>query len=652
MLALGIGFAAGRISKIDRTGENVPAQTADVTSSPAPIRRADEADPAGPTQTTDITATAVPTQAAAGTDTTVPTQAAAGTDTTVPTQTADVTASPAPIRRADEADPAGSKQTTDITATVAPTQAAETTGLPEPTQKPEPTKKAEPTAVPVPTAPVAKTEKGSPYEKHGRLAVNGTKLVDKNGEEYRLRGVSTHGIAWFPDYVNKQAFQTLRDDWGVNCIRLAMYTAEYNGYCSGGNKSDLKKLVDNGVKYATELGLYVIIDWHILSDSNPVTNKDEAIAFFTEMSRKYAEYGNVIFEICNEPNGGTGWSQIKSYAKEVIPAIRKNAPKAIIVVGTPTWSQEVDKAAADPIKEYDNIMYTIHFYAATHKDDLRRRMQAAVRSGIALFCTEFGTCDASGNGGNDFTEAEKWIDAMEASGVSYCIWNLSNKAETSALISSGCSKTSGWMESDLSASGKWYAKLLRSKAGAGSVSPGLGEGTGNDDPEKDRDGTAKDSGSNGIGKDGTGKDDNGNNGIEKDNSGNNDTGKDSNDNTGNKDRNSLLGQVELKQGDLSIVLNNTGGWNDGKKSFRQFTLSIMNNGNTAVENWKITLKFAGKYELSQSWNGTFEEKGSKLVIKPVDFNAVIVKGGLAEAGFIISTEEPGKMPEITDISGF
>ena len=185
----------------------------------------------------------------------------------------------------------------------------------------------------------------------------GTDIVDKNGDKYQLKGVSTHGIAWFPEYVNQDAFQSLRDDMGANLIRIAMYSGENNGYCTGGDQKQLKELVKTGVDAATNLGMYVIIDWHVLGDQNPQTYKEEAKAFFEEMSSLYKDYDNVIYEICNEPNGGTTWADVKSYAEEVIPIIRKNTKDALIIVGTPTWSQDVDIAAEDPVTGYDNIMY-------------------------------------------------------------------------------------------------------------------------------------------------------------------------------------------------------------------------------------------------------------------------------------------------------
>ncbi len=300
----------------------------------------------------------------------------------------------------------------------------------------------------------------------GRLHVKGTKLVDKKGHEVQLRGVSTHGLSWYPQYVNDKCFAQLHDKWGANVVRLAMYTEEYNGYCSGDakNRSDLKKRIKKGVRLAKKHKMYVIVDWHILSDGNPNSHKKEAKAFFREMSREFKGYNNVIYEICNEPNNGTSWKEIKSYARSVISTIRKNDKKAVIVVGTPTWSQDVDQAAADPIKG-DNIMYALHFYAATHKADLRNKMTAAINKGLPVFVTEYGICDASGNGAIDKREADRWIQTMDEYGVSYIAWNLSNKQESSSIIKSSCPKVSGFKKSELSDEGRWLYHLLRKKAG-------------------------------------------------------------------------------------------------------------------------------------------------------------------------------------------
>ena len=307
-----------------------------------------------------------------------------------------------------------------------------------------------------------KLESGTPVGNHGQLSVKGTDLVDKNGTKYQLKGVSTHGLQWFPQYVNKDAFKTLRDNWGANVIRLAMYTDE-GGYCSGGSKLDLETMVCTGVEACTELGMYVIIDWHILRDSNPNTYKADAIAFFDKMSKKYSKNVNVIYEICNEPNGGVDWNTVKQYADEVIPVIRANAPNAIILVGTPTWSQDVDAVAANPVASPKNVMYTLHFYAATHMDNIRDKLKTAVAAGTPVFISEFSICDASGAGGIDYNSASTWKELINSYNISYVGWSLCNKQETSALILPGCDKTSGWSTEDLSETGKWLRNFIAGK---------------------------------------------------------------------------------------------------------------------------------------------------------------------------------------------
>lgn len=296
----------------------------------------------------------------------------------------------------------------------------------------------------------------TPVGEHGRLRVENGGLADQEGEPYQMHGVSTHGLAWFPEYVSEESFRTFRNEWDADVIRLAMYSDEYGGYSNGGDQENLKELIDKGVEYASKLGMYVIIDWHVLGEGDPNIHKEDAIAFFDEMSEKYADYGNVIYEICNEPNGGVSWKDVKKYAEEVIPVIRENDPYGIILVGTPQWSQLIGDAAADPIQDYDNIMYTMHFYAATHKEDLRENLEKALQDGVPVFVSECSICDASGNGGIDEKSARAWVELLDRYDVSYVAWAVSNKNETAALISSGCSKLSDWSDRELSDTGRWF----------------------------------------------------------------------------------------------------------------------------------------------------------------------------------------------------
>ncbi|MCR5704846.1 MAG: glycoside hydrolase family 5 protein [Eubacterium sp.] len=315
----------------------------------------------------------------------------------------------------------------------------------------------------------------------GKLRVEGIHLVDENGITVQLKGISTHGLAWFPDYVNKDAFRWLKEQGNVNVIRLSMYTSEWGGYCvSSGNQKELKVLIDQGIQDATKLGMYVIVDWHMLGadeqdreDCNPLHYLEESKKFFGELSQKYKDYNNIIYEICNEPNNGefgeefqVTWADVKQYADEIIPIIRKNTDN-IIVVGTPNWSSDVSSPAMELgtknslSTKYTNIMYTFHFYAASHKEYERGKVEEAVKAGLPIFVTEYDSCDASGDGKIDKTSMRQWMELLNRYQISCVKWNLSNKDETSAFLKKSCNKLNHWDKEDLSPSGQLMIKLYQ-----------------------------------------------------------------------------------------------------------------------------------------------------------------------------------------------
>ncbi len=290
---------------------------------------------------------------------------------------------------------------------------------------------------------------------NGWLEIKNNTLVNEKGNKIQLKGMSTHGIQWYGKFANEEMIKKLRDEWNSNLFRIAMYTAE-GGYIENRNlENDVIKIVDTAIK----LDMYVIIDWHILSDNNPLTYIKEAKDFFSRMSSKYKDYPNVIYEICNEPNSNVTWSEtIKPYANEVIDVIRKNSKNSIIIVGTPTWSQEVDKPMIDPIND-KNVMYAFHFYAGTHKDDLRQRVKEAINK-IPIFVSEWGVSDASGNGGVYLQEANKWVDFMDENNISWANWSLSDKNESSALLLEG-SPIDSLDDKYLSESGKYIKEIMK-----------------------------------------------------------------------------------------------------------------------------------------------------------------------------------------------
>lgn len=297
----------------------------------------------------------------------------------------------------------------------------------------------------------------------GQLQILNGNLCGADGNPIQLRGMSSMGIQWF-DYTADTVIN-LVNDWHISVFRAAMYVSEGGYLTNPAVKGELEVLVQEAIRQ----GIYVIIDWHTLNDvtANPNGVKSQAMSFFDEMATKYGAYPNIIYEICNEPNGaGTTWAEIKRYANDVISVIRAKDPDGIIIVGTPSWSQEVDKPAADPVSGI-NIMYTLHFYAGTHGQWLRDRADAAMSRGIALFVTEWGTSEASGNGGpyidasdSATLNAELWMNWMNAKNISWVNWSLCSKNETSAALKPGVSASGPWNASDLTESGAWVKAQL------------------------------------------------------------------------------------------------------------------------------------------------------------------------------------------------
>lgn len=321
-------------------------------------------------------------------------------------------------------------------------------------------------------ATIALERNGKPtaYGLYGHLSVNGKSLVDSAGNIVQLKGISTHNLSCFPEYVNESSFTSFVDNYHISIMRLAMYSAradEVDGYAdsSDEHREELENLIIDGVKICAKLGIYCMVDWHILFDYDPNMHTDSAISFWKKMCPILKEYDNVIIEICNEPNMNfqtnymVKWDEIKNFANQIIPVIRSIDDSKIIIVGTPVWSQNVDDAADAPL-EYENIMYTLHFYADTHRDSLRDKAKYALSKNLPIFVTEFGVGDAQGDGVINDEQSDIWINLLTENNISYIIWNLSNKAETSSLIKPDCTKTGDFIDDDLTESGIRMKKYM------------------------------------------------------------------------------------------------------------------------------------------------------------------------------------------------
>jgi aryl-phospho-beta-D-glucosidase BglC (GH1 family) len=364
-----------------------------------------------------------------------------------------------------------------------------------------------------------------PVDSYGNLQVkfsstyNSMTLCDKNGNPVQLRGMSSMGLQWYPwgqspwgtGNPDTKAVPKLAGDWGATVVRAAMYVGE-GGYI--GNETTMTNKVKSIVDAAITAGIYVIIDWHVLGGGteNPKNNQAQAEAFFAGMSALYGNKPNVIWEICNEPNGATTWANIKEYATGwgsnigAINAIRNNDPdnatnKNIIIVGTPNWSQKVWLANGDPIS-LPNIMYAFHFYASSRYhvfddspewvgipelapnctgvddgnpatldgDGIGRAADVVLSKGnIAIFVTEWGVCEETGNGVFDVAKTDYYVNWMAQRNISWTNWSLCNKGETASALAGSGTGESGWNDAtDLSASGTYVkGKIL----GNGATNP-------------------------------------------------------------------------------------------------------------------------------------------------------------------------------------
>jgi len=300
-------------------------------------------------------------------------------------------------------------------------------------------------------------------KEHGRLQVKGNQIVGQNGQPVSLAGNSLFWSQEQGQFWDPRTIKWLKKDWKMQIVRAAM-GVEWGGYLDHPDRERAKVITVVDAAIANDL--YVIIDWH---DHRAQLHTKEAIEFFQDMAHRYAHSPNVIYELYNEPIGDTSWeNDVKPYSEKVIAAIRAIDPKNLIVVGSPHWSQDVDVAASDPIKD-PNVAYSLHFYAGSHKAFLREKAVVAMNKGAALIVTEWGSCDANGNGGIDRESTAEWMEFMRKYHLSHCNWAVSDKNETSSILVKGASPKGKWREDQLTEAGKLVRDYVRNWSDAPQV---------------------------------------------------------------------------------------------------------------------------------------------------------------------------------------
>lgn len=303
----------------------------------------------------------------------------------------------------------------------------------------------------------------SPVARYGKLQVKGTNLCDEKGNPVQLCGVFIRALKEEHKYLNRGAFLTMVKDWKIDVIRVPFWPAQWYSEPSYIGSAYYEKMIDECVALCEESGIYCIIDWHILGDGNPFMHAKESREFFGKLARKYGAKKHVIYELCNEPNGpGVTWNDVvRPYAEFVIPVIRAAAPDSIIIVGTSTWSQDVDITARNPLT-YGNILYAFHFYSGAHKEALRARVAAASKR-IALFSTEWGNSNYDARGGPFKSESSLWLAMMRENKISWCHYALTDFPEEAAMLKPGAKANGGWTDSDLTPSGQFTVEYLKNR---------------------------------------------------------------------------------------------------------------------------------------------------------------------------------------------
>ena len=286
-------------------------------------------------------------------------------------------------------------------------------------------------------------------KKVSALSVKGLQLVNEKGEPVVLHGVSYGWHQFWPRFYNASSVDYLVNDWGAQVVRASMGVELEGAYID--NPEMGINCVQTVVDAAIENGAYAIIDWH-----SHGLRTEEAKDFFKKMATRYKGVPNVIYEIFNEPVEDS-WADVKAYSIEVIKVIRSIEPDAVILVGSPHWDQDIHIAADDPITGYDNLMYTLHFYANTHKQDLRDRGDYALGKGLPLFVSECASMEASGDGDINVEEWNKWLEWMQKHSISWVVWSVSDKDETCSMLYPSASSEGNWKDEDL----KTWGEMVR-----------------------------------------------------------------------------------------------------------------------------------------------------------------------------------------------
>ena len=231
---------------------------------------------------------------------------------------------------------------------------------------------------PFPNAPLAKPatySDGTPIV----LSVNGNKIVNDKGKTILLKGFARPSLEWNPQgqHLSPEDITNMAN-WvkgGINVIRIDM---NQNYWVESGpvtEKGSYKQIINAIVYYAVQNNMAVILDLHWVQDGgqSPMANK-KSLDFWTDVAKDYQDFGTVLFELYNEPEGIDksvwlyGDSQYAGY-QQLYNVIRSTGADNIVIINGLDYGYNLSFVNKDFRVQGGNIVYGSHPYNEKGADD-------------------------------------------------------------------------------------------------------------------------------------------------------------------------------------------------------------------------------------------------------------------------------------------
>lgn len=275
----------------------------------------------------------------------------------------------------------------------------------------------------------------------GRISVNENDFVNENGATVIFRGLDTSD----PDKLESQGLWNIRyfeemKNWGANLVRFPVHPRAWNKR----GKENYLKLLDDGIKWAEELSMYVIIDWHSIGNLRTEmyqaemydTTQKQTFDFWRTIASRYGNNTTVAFyELFNEPTtynnqlGTISWEQWKELNHEMITIVRANGGKGIPLVAGFNWAYDLTPVKESPL-EVDGIAYVSHPYPQKREKPWEEKWAkdwGFVKEKYPLILTEMGFSGPDDPGAHiPVISDESYGDAIteycDKNEISYMVW--------------------------------------------------------------------------------------------------------------------------------------------------------------------------------------------------------------------------------------